>query len=338
MRILYIGQYSDGTTSKMRADQLKEIVKAEEFVVIDTHVPFYKTAALWRSFGFRFKIGPLITSTNAFIKQELENQEKFDLIWVDKGVFVSEKITKKLRESTPKLVHFTPDMAFYENESKMFYKAMYLYDFVITTKSPEKEEYLKRVKKDRLIITTQGFSKENHTPKIEFVDKENSIAFIGLAEPNRFKMMEAFLTEGIKINVAGFGWEKFVEKHKDNTLLTFAGKKLMNEEYSKFISKSVMAWGALSKKFPEQHTTRTFEIPACKTALLTEYNQEIASFYKDDEVVFYNSEEELIEKIKYLFKNKKELKNISERGYKRVNEGGYYYKAILKELVLKVLK
>jgi len=326
----------------MRADQLKSIINdVEEFMVIDTHIPFYKTSKLWRSFGFRFKIGPLINNTNTFVEEELKsikNKTKFDLIWIDKGVFINEKTVRHLREIAVKLIHFTPDMAFYENQSKMFYNTMHLYDYVITTKSPEKEEYLKRIDADKLILTTQGFSKENHKPKVEFKDKEDSVAFIGLAESSRFAIMEALLNEGIKIKIAGFGWEKFIEKHKNNPLLSFVGQKLMNEEYSKFISGSVVAWGALSKKFPEQHTTRTFEIPACGTVLLTEYNDEIASFYKEDEVVFYTSKEELVKKVKDLFKNKNQLKNISEKGYKRVYEDGYYYEAILEKLVTKVLR
>eukprot|EP01044_Picomonas_judraskeda_P044899 COSAG03_NODE_24328_length_273_cov_0.597701_2_plen_55_part_01 len=55
MRILYIGQYSKGTTSKMRADTLRSILKSQIFKIIDTHMPFYNTQRFWRSFGFRYK-------------------------------------------------------------------------------------------------------------------------------------------------------------------------------------------------------------------------------------------------------------------------------------------
>jgi len=74
MNILYIGQYTSGTTSKMRAEQLKEIIHTSplgnrevNFNVIDTHIPFNNTTRLWRSIGFRYKCGPLIKKINRYI-------------------------------------------------------------------------------------------------------------------------------------------------------------------------------------------------------------------------------------------------------------------------------
>ena len=37
----------------------------------------------------------------------------------------------------------------------------------------------------------------------------------------------------------------------------------------------------------ELHTTRTFEIPACGTILITEKNVETLSFFNPDEVIFF---------------------------------------------------
>ena len=114
MKVLYIGQYTNGTTSKMRADTLRSILKSQIFKIIDTHVPFYNTQRFWRSFGFRYKWGPLIKNTNKYIVASLK-EETYDLIWVDKAVFITPKTTALLR-SRPKssfisrqilLLHFT---------------------------------------------------------------------------------------------------------------------------------------------------------------------------------------------------------------------------------------
>ena len=72
MKVLYIGQYSSGTTSKMRADILRELLIPSKFEVIDTHVPFYNTSKIWRSIGFRYKIGRLISETNNYVLEELK--------------------------------------------------------------------------------------------------------------------------------------------------------------------------------------------------------------------------------------------------------------------------
>ena len=73
MRLLYIGQNSDGTTSRMRAVKLRKILEGWGIDVTDTHKPFYNTNILLRSFGFRYKCGPLISAVNLYIISELKD-------------------------------------------------------------------------------------------------------------------------------------------------------------------------------------------------------------------------------------------------------------------------
>jgi spore maturation protein CgeB len=89
----------------------------------------------------------------------------------------------------------------------------------------------------------------------------------------------------------------------------------------------------LSKKFQERHTTRTFEIPACGTALLTERNPETESFFSEEEVIFYHSVEEMVNKIKYYKKNPALLQKLTENGRQRVINDGRDYKSILQKLL-----
>jgi spore maturation protein CgeB len=339
MKILYIGQYSDGTTSKMRADQLREILCPKEFLIIDTHVPFYKTLKFWRSFCFRFKKGPLIKNINNYIKRELlsfNSIRVFDFIWVDKGVFINKKTTEYLKSRTGKLVHFTPDPAFTYHKSNHFFNSGDYYDFLITTKSFELETYISHFGKDKVILTTQGFDKSLHKPN-ESARLKEGILFIGHHENEREVVLNSLLELDVKVVLAGIKWDGFVKKHKGNPNLNYFGSGIYGAEYAEQISKAKIAWGAVSKWIPEQHTTRTFEIPACGTALLTEYNKEIASFYNEDEVIFYKSIEELIEKVKYFIHNKVALEEVSKKGFERVHVDGYDYESILRKILKQVL-
>ncbi|REE27445.1 glycosyl transferase family 1 [Winogradskyella pacifica] len=337
MKVLYIGQFSEGTTSKMRAKTIEKILKPNVFQVIDTHVPFFKSNKLFRSFGFRYKIGPLIAVINKFVIKELK-ASYFDLIWIDKGVFLTAKTTKLLRKRADKLVHFTPDMAFYGNQSRLFNQSVPYFDYVITTKSKELQLYERIIPKEKILLTTQGFDKQIHKPYHTFEQKDNAIVFIGLAEPSRLKIAEQIINQNLTLKLVGKGWEAFVEKHKGNENLKFIGDAVYSSEYSKLISSSKFGLGLLSKNFPELHTTRTFEIPACGTALLTERNAETRLFYKDDEVVFYENQEDLIEKIFYFIKNQAELKNVIASGRNTVLNGNYDYESIIKELLNLILK
>jgi spore maturation protein CgeB len=321
----------------MRANTIKSILNPDVFEVIDTHIPFFKTNSIFRSFGFRYKIGPLIAKTNTFIVDNLR-PINFDLIWVDKGVFITPKTVKLLKSCATRFVHFTPDMAFYANKSKLFNKSIHYYDYLITTKSQEVSLYENYVSDENIILTTQGFDKQIHKPTHNFEEKDNAIVFIGLAEPSRIEIAEYIIKQNLTLKLVGKGWESFVEKHKENKNLEFYGDSVYSEAYSKLISSSKFALGLLSKQFPELHTTRTFEIPACGTALLTEKNSEILSFFNDNEVIFYDNYLDLVDKLNYFNKNQSELEKLINSGYEKVLNNSYDYKSIIGGLLKSIMK
>lgn len=321
----------------MRAQVLSDLLSHCLFEVIDTNLPFFQAPRLVRSVGFRFKKGPLIKKINSYILDGIKN-EQYDLIWIDKGIFIDTTTIRALRKSAKRLVHFTPDMAFFANQSNLFNQSINYYDFVVTTKSCETEIYKSLVSEGKFIFTTQGFDKQIHRPFNSFEDKENAVCFIGLAEPHRIKMAQLLIDNNIVLNLGGKGWTKFIKRNKKNPNLRFLGEAIFKESYSKFISSSLFGLGLLSKRFPEKSTTRTFEIPACGTALLTEDNPEIRSFFEEEEVIFFNDSEELIEKIKYYQNHLDQLEKVTEKGLLKVTKGGFAYHSILKKILKRVLE
>ena len=338
MNIIYIGQYTEGTTSKMRADQLKSILNSDTFNVIDTHIPFHHTNRFWRSFGFRYKKGILIRNINNYISTELIKigQKKIDLIWVDKAVFITKNTTEILRRLTSKLVHFTPDPAFTFHISNHFTNSVFLYDFVITTKHYEIELYKKHIQGNKIIYATQGFNKKLHKPLTTFKDKKSGVLFIGHYEKERGEIISKLLNNNINVSLAGIKWEKFANRNNEFKNLTFLGNGVYGNDYSKAISQYQFSWGALSKWIPELHTTRTFEIPACGTALITERNKETSSFFNEDEAIFYDTVDEMIEKIKYFQNHPDKLEQLTIKGTKRVNKDGRDYESILRQVLLEI--
>lgn len=338
MTILYIGQYTTGTTSKMRADQLKDLLKPKVLEVIDTHIPFFKTPKLFRSLGFRFKRGPLITKTNRLIRKQLESfsVQKFDLIWVDKAIYVTKDTTALLRQKANQLVHFTPDPAFTFHQSHHFSSSLKQYDYAITTKSYELSHYYNHLPTEKIILTTQGFNAESHQPHTEFSHKNNGVLFIGHSEKEREIILQLLLHQNIPVAIAGIKWEKFAQKNKNNSNLLYLGKGIYGANYAKTLSSYQFSWGALSKWIPELHTTRTFEIPACGTALITERNRETELFFKNDEAIFYNSPEEMVERIKYYQSHPNELEVLTNKGRERVIRDGRDYRSILEEVLRKI--
>lgn len=326
MKFLYIGQYSEGTTSKMRADALQALIKPEVYDVIDTHKPFYESHPYVRSLAFHFKKGPLINRLNNYILSKVNRD--YDVIWVDKAVFIKPNVTKLLGKKSNILIHYTPDTAFEENRSKYFYKSIPYYNYLITTKSFEEEYYLQDVNKDRLLFVPQGFDKTLHYPRHKFFEKENKVVFIGLNEPSREEAISELLKNNIRVDLAGENWMKFVNRNQHPNL-EFLGESLFKDDYAHAISSSLFGLGLVSKRFPELHTTRTFEIPACGTALLTERNSETLKGFKDDEAIFFSSHEEMVNKILFFAQDKEALRLLSQKGYDSVLRNGYDYQSQL---------
>ncbi|GAB6122587.1 CgeB family protein [Dysgonomonas termitidis] len=332
MKVLYIGIYNDGSTSKMRAEKIRGILLDWEIDVINTDIPKQKMCRLWQSIGFRYKKGPLIGKVNQYVLENLGGKH-YDLIWVDKAIYLTRKTTQVLREHADKLVHYTPDPAFTFHRSRLFYDSMPLYDYMVTTKSFEVKDFIRVMgSKDKVLYVTQGFDKNLHRPIMEWEHKKG-VAFIGHYEDERLEAIEVMLQNGIDVTLAGIGWEKFVKSHPSEHL-NYLGSGVFGDDYVCVISSSLYAWGSISKWIPEKHTTRTFEIPACKTALLTEKNSEIEEFYADDEVIYYEGITELVEKVKYYNAHMDELKTLMEKSFKKVQTGGFDYESIMRNLLI----
>ncbi|MFC0657231.1 CgeB family protein [Mongoliitalea lutea] len=330
--MIYIGQYSHGTTSRMRGEILKNLLCPESFRVIDTHVPFNKSNRFWRSIAFRFKFGIAVKKINDHVVKELSS-EFVDLIWVDKATFLTENVIRLLRNHTKKLIHFTPDMMFYANKSQSFIRSLNYYDVLVTTKKKEVEMYHTYVDPKKVYLVTQGYDPSIHRSQQSFNEKSDSVVFIGLAEPSRAEIIQYLIGHRIDVQLAGFGWNSFLKRNKNSPYLAFHGTVVSGENYSKLISSAKFGLGLLSKRFPELHTTRTFEIPACGTALLTEQNEEIRGLFEENEVIYFNSKEDLVKRIQYFLKESNELENLTTNGMSRVKSSGYDYKSIISSIL-----
>jgi spore maturation protein CgeB len=332
--LLYIGQCEEGSTSRMRYSILANELNAP-ISLIDLTPIIYQTWKPFRSLGWRFKLGPLIRNINKVIQKELDKNLKYELIWIDKGVFIQPNILKALRKRTDRLIHFTPDPAFLYHRSRFFESGIDQYDYCITTKSFELATYKAKGSK-KTLYCTQGYDELVHRPIVKFDDKIYDICFIGHYENERAQIIKSLLNDGHSAVIAGIKWSKFYLKHKKDGNLTYLGNHISGDEYVKVIGQSKIALGLLSKWIPEKHTTRTFEIPACGTALLTEKNDEIASFYQDGSVLLFSDIDEIPQIVKSSIQDGDRLRKITEKGYRVVTSGNYSYQKIILELVRKM--
>jgi hypothetical protein len=318
----------------MRAEWLRRLRPEWEWEWLDTDALVLRTSRVSQSLAYRIQRGPAVSAINGALREWFSHRS-FGLTWVDKGVFLEPSAVREMRNKSRRLVHYTPDTAFFANKSRFFNETVSQYDVVVTTKSFEEKQYVERGAAKSLLITTQGFDPEVHFPRRENEGREKGVAFVGLSEPSRERVISALLENGIPVRLAGAGWKNFVRRFADSSLLKFEGASLYGDAYASLYSECWVGLGLLSKRFPELHTTRTFEIPACGAVLSTERNDETAKFFADEDALFFDEPEDLAERLTKVFelKDSTTLEQIAAKGRARVISDSRDYPSILSRVL-----
>jgi hypothetical protein len=84
----------------MRGEYLQQLLPMHDFLTINIDVPINETPRLLRSVGWRYKKGPLIRNINNYIRKALNGNYSYDLVWIDKGVFIDPEIIHTLKKNS----------------------------------------------------------------------------------------------------------------------------------------------------------------------------------------------------------------------------------------------
>jgi spore maturation protein CgeB len=321
LRCLYLGIRTPGTTSRLRSDALMRALPAARWTEIDTDVPFSSAFRVWRSLAFRLRWGPAVRAINQYVLERLPS-EPLDLVWVDKGVCLWPATVRRIRKLAACLVYYTPDTSFLHNSSRFFNRTVCLYDRVVTTKSLELGEFQRLVSPEKLVLTTQSYDQQLHFPRVSFADKRPEAVFIGLCEPAREECVASLLNAGVPVRIGGRGWESFLRRRQRDANLFFEGDAVFGDHYADVLSKASIGLGLVTRRFAELHTTRTFEIPACGTALATESSSEVSRIFGPGDAIFFRTFADLSAQCARLIKQPERLRQLTECGYRRVLDSG----------------
>lgn len=332
LRCLYIGIRTPGTTSRLRSDALVRALPGAVFSEVDTDVPFSSAFRVWRSLAFRFRWGPAVQAINQYVLDRLP-PEPVDLIWVDKGVCLWPSTVLRLRQLATHLVYYTPDTSFLHNRSRFLKQTLSLYDRVVTTKSLELPEFRRLVDPGKLVFTTQSYDQRLHYPRVPFQQKRPEAVLIGLCESAREDCVGRLLAAGVPVRIGGRGWEGFLRRHQRDVNLFFEGDAVFGDHYAQVLSRAAIGLGLVTRRFAELHTTRTFEIPACGTALATERNSEIDRVFRTGDAIFFKDFADLTAQCVHLLQHPEQLRQVSEQGHRRVLESGCHNDAMIRQVL-----
>ena len=334
MRILYVGKLIPGSTSLHRLQALIDI--GHDVTSLDT---FTEYAAIQDkkilNRIYRYLFGEVdYDKINDSICNLLLTKNEIKVLWIDKGMTVTSSTLKrvKLYNSSLVIIGYSPDdMGSKHNQSKRFIDSLPYYDFYITTKSYGVKE-LESLGAKKAIMIDNAYDENTHFPiidnkKTSFYLK-GSVGFIGTYEKERANSLKFAANKNVKISIYGSGWNNF--KFKNITIQ----QPLIGSEYAKAIYEFDINLCFLRKINRDLQTTRSVEIPACGGFMLAERSDEHLSLFKEGvEAEFFDSNEEMCEKINFYKKNSSLRKKIADQGRRRCINSGYSNQKRLNKII-----
>jgi len=174
--------------------------------------------------------------------------------------------------------------------------------------------------------------------KDDKVEKDIDVSFVGAWHPYREWLVSNLMKQGINIQTYGYRWPngmlsegKMVEVFQRSKIsLNMTNCPSWDIRYL-LSSPRAMLNRIRSPKVYEQIKGRHFEIPACGTMQLSYYVDGLERLFElGEEVVVYQSPEELVEKVTYYLNDPEELAQVQQRGYDRVIKDHTYGQRFLK--------
>jgi spore maturation protein CgeB len=329
LKILFIGSLGTGQTSLERMKALQDLGHEVASIEAQRHIalPFRILNKVLALLGWF----PDFAGLNRDIVDKFKSSSRgFDVVWIEKGTAIWPRTLRALKAKNPKpvhLVHFNPDDPFghFDKGWGLFLKTIPLYDVHFVSRVPNVAEYKARGAKV-VFDYDRSFSKLLHRPlqldAAEQAEFSTQVGFVGSYAPDRAAMIAYLIENDIPVAVYGNGWEN--KPHWQVIAPHFRSKGRMGEAYVKMLNGMHIALHFLRRENRDEQDSRSFEIPACGVFMLAERSPKHESFFQEnEEAVFFDTKEELLEKVRFYIKNPEKVSAIAHKGYLRAIHSGY---------------
>lgn len=319
-KVIYVGQLWYGSTCLARSEVLR--TRGCDLLPFDV-TPYYNAGGrISRGIQHRLLAGPSVSRLNQDFLALVRRHERVDVIWVDKGTWLFPSILAEIKNLTRAIcVHYTPDPAFTKHTSRHFRRALAYYDLCITTKRYEIDCY-RQNGATRVVFCLQGVDgRFMECTECEEVagSHRRGVAFVGHRERHYEKVLSVIAPMlGGDLRIRGPGWNtsrKCLRRFSSCDI----GGSVWGDEYVLTLSRARIGLGLLSKYYPDQFTTRSFEIPAAGALLIAERTSEhLELFAEGSEAEFFSTANELGAKVAFYLRNEQRCAELAARGRARV--------------------
>ena len=320
MNILFIGDLSNLNNTKFRFISMNEIGYKVEGINIFEYISKNKFL-YWINYRFQIYI------LNYFLLRtiNLRIKKKFDLIWVEKGIFIDlSKIKNHLKIP---IIHFNPDNPFGKRNDgcwKLFLKNISKYDYHLTPRFSD-TKYYNRLSANKKMHFPFCYDANVHYP--ENIKKDLDVTFIGSNHDKRINFinkLEKIIK--MKINIYSDNWPK---EHMQG---------VYGENYRRTINRSKIMINFITDSNFDEYSRRSIEIAACKTFFLSQKGKIQQKIFRENiETYYFENAEQCAKLILKFLSNEKEKLIISNNAFNRVKKLNLENKFQIKKIIQRVV-
>ena len=340
-KILLVGDYMWPWYQEACAKTLEAFgCKVERFGWLDDFY-YWKTGrsepvihSLLHRLQSRLFFGPIIWKVNRRLIKYAE-QTRPDIVWFYNVQLISSTTVKKLRKKLPNAIfcQYANDNPFSNNAKfglwRNFLGSIRYFDLHFAYRHSNIIDY-KNYGSSKTYLLRSYF-----IPEFDYNVPQNTISeafkcdvvFAGHYEDDgRLEILESICNSGFKLKLYGGGWNEAMSKLKSNSKLKklFPIRPVTGEYYRFAICGAKVALCFLSKLNNDTYTRRNFQIPAMKTAMLSQYTDDLAKLFQPDkEIMFFSNQKELMSKLELLLSDNTLRVKIAEAGYQKVYADGH---------------
>lgn len=327
MRILLIGSFRQIALERIYAYNLRLL--GHEVIELETFMGFHDgtetiTGKIWHKLTL-----PLIRQRINKIIIQAYLKAKPDIVLIFKGEDITSESLEILKLEKAILVNFNPDHPLFfekENEaSNNIRQNVAKYDLYLTYS----ESIARQLRTRNIYSQSIPFGYDDRLIKAlkSNCACRNAYLFVGAWDRERANWL-SMLPRDIDLEIYG-NQDWSIRSRAGNAIDDhFQNKYLLTDKYAGMVATSKGVINLLRpQNFREQsHNMRTFEVPGYGGVLLAQRTEEqMACFVEDEEAVFFDTQEELNDKLVFLNDRPELIKRIKVKARERSVKSGYSY-------------
>jgi spore maturation protein CgeB len=350
-RIMLVGNYMWPWYQEVCAKALEELgCEVERFGWFDDFhhwreghsEPFYHSH--WHRIQYRLHTGPTVWKVSRNLLQRTKLLQP-DIIWFYNVQLISPAVVKAMRRECPNatFVQYANDNPFSSLAKqglwRNFLNSIPLFDVHFSYRMGNINDYRQQGAKYVYLLRSYFVSEDDYQVPHEEIPEQfkSDVVFAGHYEDDgRVKMLEAVCDAGFHLNLFGGGWNKALPRLRADSPLRdkYPVSPATGVDYRYAICGAKVALCFLSTINRDTYTRRSFQIPAMRTAMLSQYTDDLAGLYEEHkEVVFFRNQQELLENLQRLVYDDNWRQSVAEAGHVKVYTAGHDVKSRMRVLL-----